>query len=104
MPARGNLENALPIVRTMEPIARSCNFSLALRGGVLLRGESDVDLDLCFLSEDNPEVCSVQRFLQELARGMPKQIDYYGPPAGGRYPFTLIWLRDGRRIDAHFWF
>jgi hypothetical protein len=103
MPARWNLENALPIVRAMDPIARSCNFSLALRGGVLLRGESDVDLDLCFLSEDDPEVCSVQRLLQEIAQGMREQIDHYDPPAGGNYPYTLIWLRDGRHIDAHFW-
>jgi hypothetical protein len=22
---------------------------------------------------------------------------------GSDYPYTLVWLRDGRHIDAHFW-
>jgi hypothetical protein len=87
----------------MDPIARRCNFSLALRGGVLLRGESDKDLDLCFLSEDVPEVCSVERLLQETEEEMPEQVDHCNPPSGGSYPHTLIWLRDGRHIEAHFW-
>lgn len=103
MPPKWNLENARPIIQAMDPIARRCNFSVALRGSVLFQGESDKDLDLCFLSEDDPEVCSVPRLLQEIARDMPQQIDHYGALNEGPHPFAVIWLRDGRHIDAHFW-
>jgi hypothetical protein len=54
VPAKWTLENALPIVRAMDPIVRRCNFSLAFRGSVLIQGESDNDLDLCFLHERSP--------------------------------------------------
>jgi|SRR5580700_4379235 hypothetical protein len=104
MAARWNLDDAFAIIRAMAPIVRRCNFSLALRGSVLLRGESDKDLDLCFLSDDIPQVCSPQRLLQEIAQGMREQIDHCDPPTGGSsYPRTFIWLRDGRHIDAQFW-
>lgn len=104
MPTKWTLENALPIIRAIYPIARGCHFSLALRGSVLLLGESDDDLDLCFLSEDDPEFCSPARLLEEIARSMPEDIDRYSDLSGGaRYPHTIIRLRDGRCIDAQFW-
>lgn len=104
MPAKWTLDNALPIILAIDSIARRCNFSLALRGGVLLNGESDSDLDLCFLSEEDREFCSAEMVLEEIARGLPQYIHGYNAPSGGdKYPCTLIFLRDGRHIDAHFW-
>jgi hypothetical protein len=105
MATRWTLENALPIVRAMASIARRCNFSLALRGSVLTKGESDSDLDLCFLCEEpeDPAFCSVERVLREITQEMPHDIHHYGSLHGGTRPYTVIWLRDGRHIDAHFW-
>jgi hypothetical protein len=96
------LENALPIIRAIDPIARRCNFSLALRGSVLVQGESDSDLDLCFLCEE-PGFCSVARLKEEIAKEMPDLIHHYGAEGEGGHPFVVIWLRDGRHIDAQFW-
>lgn len=105
MPTTWNLENALPVIRAMDPIARRCNFSLALRGGVLVRGESDSDLDLCFLCEEPEDhaFCSVKRLLTEIGEEMRDQVHHCNAPSGGTNPHTVIWLRDGRHIDAHFW-
>jgi hypothetical protein len=100
-----NLETALPIIRAMDPIARGCNFSLALRGGVLTRGVSDSDLDLRFLCEEieHPAFCSIERLLQDIAKEMHEQVHHYSSLYDGTHPYTVIWLRDGRHIDAHFW-
>ena len=104
MSTKWTRDNALPIIRAIDQIARRCNFSLALRGGVLLDGESQRDLDLCLLSEDDREFCSAEMVLEEIARGMPEQVERYNDPSGGdKYLHTIIRLRDGRRIDAHFW-
>ena len=104
MPTKWTLEDALLIIRAIDPIARRCNFSLALRGGVLLNGESQRFLELCFLSEDDREFCSAEMVLEEIAKAMPEQVERYNDPSGGdNYPHTVIRLRDGRHIDAHFW-
>jgi hypothetical protein len=98
------LENALAIIRAIAPIAKNCNFYVALRGGVLNCGESDSDLDLCFLSREDPDVCSPRRLLQELTEGIRDQIDHCDAlQLDGGYPYAVIWLRDGRHIDAQFW-
>ena len=97
-----NFETALPIIRAIEPIANRCNFSVALRGSVLTQGESDSDLDLCFLCEE-PGFCSVERLKAEIAKEMPNLVHHYGAQGKGTHPFLVIWLHDGRHIDAHFW-
>ena len=105
MPA-WNLETALPIIRAIEPIAKRCNFSVALRGSVLTQGESDKDLDLCFLCErgkKDRKLCSIDQLLQEIQKEMPAQVDRYGGIVDLTHPTVPIWLRDGRHIDAHFW-
>jgi hypothetical protein len=96
------LENSLPIIRAIAPIGKRCNFCVALRGSVLLKGESDNDLDLYFVAEEDPEGCSVGRFLEEMTDDPPNDVERCDPPSGGSLPRTFIWLRDGRRIDAHF--
>jgi hypothetical protein len=105
MPPTWTLDNARPIVRAIDAVAKRCNFSLALRGSVLTRGESDSDLDLCFLCEEpeDPAFCSVERLLREITQELSEQVDRCNPSSGGTNPHTLIFLRDGRRIDAHFW-
>jgi len=106
MASTWNLENALTIIRAMDPIARRCNFSLALRGSVLTRGESDSDLDLCFLCEETetPAFCSVERLLGDIAKELHRQVHQCSEVYGGcAHPFAVIWLHDGRHIDAHFW-
>jgi hypothetical protein len=105
MRATWNLETALPIIRAIDPIATRCNFSLALRGSVLIRGESDSDLDLCFLCEEteNSNLCSVERVLQEIMSELHDLVDHRSTVYGGSHPHAVIWLRDRRHIDAHFW-
>ncbi len=105
MPPSWTLENALPIIRAIDEIARHCNFSVALRGGVLIAGKSTSDLDLCFLCEEPEDsvFCSVERLLKEIGQELREQVDRCNAPSGGTKPHALIWLRDGRHIDAHFW-
>ena len=55
MPTKWPSDEALPVIRTIDRMANRCNFYVALRGGVLLRGESDTDLDLFVLSKEGPE-------------------------------------------------
>ena len=105
MAKKWTLEEALPIIQVMAEIARRCNFSLALRGSVLTQGQSDNDLDLCFLCEEpeDPAFCLVERVLREIEKGMRANIDHCGSVLDGTHPYTVIWLHDGRHIDAHFW-
>jgi hypothetical protein len=96
------LENALPLVREIAPIAQRCGLSVALRGSVLLRGESYNDLDLLFVVEE-PDICDVRRCLQEIA--LLPEIHAFGavhPVGGGQH--ATIWLHDGRHIEARFLF
>jgi hypothetical protein len=44
-----------------------------------------------------------RRDLEEMLQGLHDQIDRYDALSGSSYPYALIWLRDGRHIDAHFW-
>jgi len=94
------LEDSLPIIRAIAPIAERCGFSVALRGSVLIKGRSEKDLDLLFVEEE-PDICDVRRCLDEIA-GLP-QVRTAGPPhtcGGGHH--SVIWLHDGRHIDAQF--
>jgi hypothetical protein len=43
------LDNALNIVRILQPASRKFGYHLTLGGGVLNKGQSDKDLDLYFL-------------------------------------------------------
>src|SRR5579859_6506884 len=88
MAKKWTLKEALPIVQAMAEIARRCNFSLALRGSVLIRGESDNDLDLCFLCEEteDPASCLVERVLTEIEQGMSVNIRRCGSVHGGTHP------------------
>jgi hypothetical protein len=47
------LDEALEVIRALQPITRDYSYHLALGGGVLNKGTSDKDLDLYFLPLDN---------------------------------------------------
>jgi hypothetical protein len=100
VPAKWTLENALPIVRAMNPIVRRCNFSLAFRGSVLIEGESDNDLDLCFLHE-HPS-CSSERVWHELAHAMPELRFGSLHKSETSRECGVIWLSDDRHIEVQF--
>jgi hypothetical protein len=94
------LEDALPIIRAIAPIAERCGFSVALRGSVLIKGRSEKDLDLLFVEEE-PDICDVRRCLDEIAGLLEVRIA--GPPhtcSGGHC--AVIRLTAGRHIDAQF--
>jgi hypothetical protein len=94
------LDEALPLIRKISPITQRHGFSVALYGSVLDRGESEKDLDLFFVEQD-PEICDVQGCLDEIAK-LP-EVAHCGeeiPGVGGA--ISVIWLQDGRHIDAQF--
>jgi hypothetical protein len=49
------LEEALGLIRSLQPETRKFNYHLCLGGGVLNKGESKKDLDLYFLPMNNGE-------------------------------------------------
>jgi len=49
MPTKWTLEDALGLIRALQPKTRKWNYHLALGGGVLNNGFSEKDLDLYFL-------------------------------------------------------
>jgi hypothetical protein len=46
---RWTLEDALPLIRALQPDTKRYGYHLCLGGGVLNKGHSDKDLDLYFL-------------------------------------------------------
>jgi hypothetical protein len=46
------LEGALPIIRRIAAIAEEHGFTVALYGSVLMKGESESDLDLYFIAAE----------------------------------------------------
>lgn len=95
------LDEALPLIRKISPIARRHGFSVALYGSVLERGRSENDLDLFFVEQDL-DICDVQGCLDEIV-GLP-EVHHCGEAlqcAGGA--LCPIWLQDRKHhIDAQF--
>jgi hypothetical protein len=84
------LDEALPLIRKISDAARSCKFSVALYGSVLEQAESSRDLDLFFVKQD--PACNVELCRNEI-RKLP-EVRHFG--------HCVIWLVDGRHIDAQF--
>lgn len=95
------LDNALPLIRKISPIAQRHGFSVALYGSVLDRGGSEKDLDLFFI-EQEPDICDVQGCLDEIAK-LP-EIAHCGDAIPGTGGFIgVIWLSDIKHhVDAQF--
>lgn len=51
--ARIYLEEALKLIRYMQPRAKECNYYLTLAGGVLNNGYSDNDIDIVAIPSNN---------------------------------------------------
>ena len=58
------LEDALEIIRYMQPLAKECNYYLALAGGVLNKGYSRNDLDIIAVpaTSDNDYTALIIKF------------------------------------------
>jgi len=90
------LENALPVIQRIAPIAQEYGFTVALRGSVLTSRQGE-DLDLCFIEwEVNPNVRHAKDCLNSIANTFDAQ---YGSLDSGH---AFILFNDGRRVDAHF--
>jgi hypothetical protein len=95
------LDDALPLIRKIMPIAHQNGLDVALRGGVLRNGYSEKDLDLFFTFEtEKTAIAHIQNCLNEIAK-LP-EIRVCGKVEGGSRPYCVIWLKDGRYIDAQF--
>lgn len=94
------LENALPLIRKIVPIAQRHGFSVALYGSVLGIGASEKDLDLFFVEQD-PHIRDVQGCLDEIAT-LPEVRTVGKAWRGTGGAFSVIHLHDKRIIDAQF--
>ena len=54
------LEDALPLIRAIQPITRTYHFHLCLGGGVLNKGRSNKDRDLYFLPLNHDDIADVK--------------------------------------------
>jgi hypothetical protein len=91
------LDNALPMIRTLATIAEKQKFSTALYGSVLVNGQGD-DLDLYFMAQ---EVMTTESHVRACLAEVEKLPEVKSCPFRNGCTST-IWLKDGRRIDAHF--
>jgi hypothetical protein len=97
------LEEALPLIREWQPIAKSCGFHLALGGGVLNTGKSRKDLDLYFLPLTNSGVEPNHEAMLEMIESMWAKMepfsDYHNLD-DGVYTFQGKTTYNGKRIDV----
>lgn len=98
------LDEALQLIRIIQPETRKYGYHLCLGGGVMNNGKSEKDLDLYFLPLDNgnkPDPDGLQKWLISLW-GEPSEIgdqEAYGPPTP---PYLVKQKYDfcGLRIDV----
>src|SRR3990167_445607 len=85
VPTNWTLEDALDMIRALQPQTRQFHFHLCLGGGVMNNGHSEKDLDLYFLplnyNEGKPDIPGLVKWLETV----------WGPSeniGGGDYPET----------------
>lgn len=95
------LQNAMPLIREIAPIARRCGFLVALYGSVLETGCSPKYLDLVLVVQE-PDIADPRIFLKELAE-LPI-IHHVGDLSEGlrRRRTAVVCLHNGRHIDLQF--
>ena len=110
-PVMWTLDQALQVVRQLQPRCHAIKYHVALGGGVLNRGESHNDLDLFFLpfgdTDEPPDHAAVRELTQELGTEYPLG---GGPKRAGapEYPNQertfksryTYWTYDNKRIDV----
>jgi hypothetical protein len=96
------LDDALTLIRGLQPKVRQFNYHVALGGGVLNTGMSFKDLDIYFLPLDG-EASNPLRLLQWLQTQWGDATDLSGEEYMESSSYTKkvkFVLKDGRRIDA----
>jgi hypothetical protein len=105
------IDDALMLVRKIQPKIRPFSYHVALGGGVLNKGESDEDLDLYFIpfSEQGPDPLALRTYLISV---LGTEYNLGGPsvrPADVNlvYPDEPTWVNgrftycgEGRRVDV----
>jgi hypothetical protein len=93
------LEEGLAVVRTLQPVARSYGYHVALGGGVLNRGYSKKDLDIYFLPlESGPSHAErLAVWLQDFFGDKHPSFIGYGPSL---FTYKLTFNSDHKRIDV----
>ena len=90
----------MPLIRRIAAISDRYGFSVALYGSVMTHGQSPNDLDLFFVLQ-NPEIANRDGCLNEIAT-LP-EICHLGAQHETTTAYcAVIWLRDGKYIDAQF--
>ena len=106
---RWDLEEALGLVRAVQPQTRQFGFHLCLGGGVLNRGWSDKDLDLYFLPMNGGGAPDAPERVEKLLAWMESLWGKWEKLGGDAYPdfeYDLPYVAkvkfdyDGLRIDA----
>lgn len=96
------LEEALLLIRSLQPLTRKYNYHLALGGGVLNNGFSRKDLDLYFMPLGNSEPNGEE--LVKWLDGMWGKHEFIGIGHGYAdedvYKQKLKYDYDGQRIDV----
>jgi hypothetical protein len=95
-------DDALPLIRAVQPVVRRFGYHVCLGGGVLNKGVSDHDLDLYFLPMNNKNFNT-----GEVLKFLEKTWDYQGHIGEGKYPPDIFcrmehYTYSGLRIDAFF--
>lgn len=113
IPTMWDLDDALALVRGLQPLVRQFNYHVTLGGGVLNKGRSAKDLDLYFLAMSNTNILTdasgLCKFLQarwgeqfNLGGPSAKKVDI-GHAYGAIEHFyceRLTYRPGGKRIDV----
>ena len=96
------LDEALPLIRALQPLTRQYGYHLCLGGGVLNKGESKKDLDLYFLTLDSGKSKSNEliAFLSSMWGTATDLMNGYPTEEGSLYEFKLKYNYNGLRIDV----
>jgi hypothetical protein len=93
------LDEAVALVRMLQPKLHAIKWHVALGGGVLNKGWSTKDIDLYFMPFSNETSKPVVPLLNKLW-GKPQPIEKAGYAPDHNYAAKLKFQVGGRRIDA----
>lgn len=103
------LEQALIVVRFLQPLIRTAHYHLALGGGIINAGQSNKDIDLYFLPlenlPDNKEAepqAKMKGLLDAIyGEGQPLIHAEYGEPGPNSvYQYKLTYTINDKRADV----
>ncbi len=97
------LEDALTLIRDLQPQLHLLKYHVALGGGVLNKGQSEKDLDLYIFPFDYSDIAPVLPFLERMwgeAEPINKFADRYPDDISFEAKYKFLQREDGRRIDV----